>query len=72
MANLGATMQVYLNDLIKNLEEMRDKRDSLRNQIIEEEEERVRIEKELAVLTDRLERITGTHLSDSKEVLIFY
>lgn len=60
MANLGATMQVYLNDLIKNLEEMRDKRDSLRNQIIEEEEERVRIEKELTVLTDRLERITGT------------
>ncbi len=65
-------MQVYLNDLIKNLEEMRDKRDSLRNQIIEEEEERVRIEKELTVLTDRLERITGTYISESKEILIFY
>ena len=59
MASQGATMQVYLNELVKNLEEMRDKRDSLKHQIIEEEEERVRIEKELAVLTDRLERISG-------------
>jgi len=59
MAMHGATIQAYLNDLIKNLEEMRDKRDSLKSQIIEEEEERTRIEKELAVLTDRLERISG-------------
>jgi len=59
----GATIQAYLNDLIKNLEEMRDKRDSLKGQIIEEEEERMRIEKELAVLTDRLERISGNSLT---------
>lgn len=62
MASLGATMQSYLNELIKNLEEMRDKRDSLKDQIIQEEEERSRIEKELAVLTDRLERISGNNV----------
>ena len=59
MASQGATMQAYLNELIKNLEEMRDKRDTLRNQILEEEEEKGRVEKELAILTERLEKING-------------
>ena len=60
MADYGATMQMYLNDLVKNLEDMREKRDILRNQIREEEEEKVRIQQELESLTKRLEKINGT------------
>ena len=60
MAQQGATLQAYVNELIKTIEDMKDKKEVLKNQIIEEEEEKIRVEKELTVLTDRLHKINGT------------
>ncbi len=59
MASQGATLQSYVNDLVRTLEEMKDKREVLRGQIIEEEEERVKVEKEINILSERLEKING-------------
>ena len=60
MASQGATLQVYVNELVKTIEDMRDKKEILKSQIIEEEEEKIRVEKELTLLTERLHKINGT------------
>ena len=59
MASQGATLQSYVNDLVRTLEEMKDKREILRGQILEEEEERAKVEKEINILSERLEKING-------------
>ena len=59
MASQGATLQAYINELVKTIEDMRDKKEILKSQIIEEEEERIRVEKELTLLTERLHKING-------------
>lgn len=59
MASQGATLQAYTNELVKVIEDMKDKKEAVCNQIIEEEDEKNRVERELAVLTDRLEKING-------------
>jgi len=59
MASQGATLQACINELVKTIEDMKDKQEVLRNQIIEEEDEKNRVERELSVLTDRLEKING-------------
>lgn len=46
-------------ELSKNIEEMREKRDLLRTQIFEEEEEKNKIENEIANLIARLEKTKG-------------
>ena len=59
MASQGATLQAYINELVKTIEDMRDKKELLKSQIIEEEEEKIRVEKELTLLTERLHKING-------------
>ncbi|KAF4743342.1 syndrome nuclear autoantigen 1 [Perkinsus olseni] len=47
----------YNSELVKCIEDLREKREELNRQILKEEEDKGKIQKELAVLTDRLQRI---------------
>ncbi|KAF4675390.1 syndrome nuclear autoantigen 1 [Perkinsus chesapeaki] len=51
------TMENYNSELVKCIEDLREKREELNRQILKEEEDKGKIQKELAVLTDRLQRI---------------
>lgn len=55
-----AQYQNLVAELLSTLEELRDKREETKVEIYEEEEERHRIEKELEILTERLDRVNGT------------
>eukprot|EP00743_Colponemidia_sp_Colp-15_P000982 GILK01001085.1.p1 GENE.GILK01001085.1~~GILK01001085.1.p1 ORF type:complete len:131 (+),score=27.82 GILK01001085.1:58-393(+) len=57
MASQGATLQNYNNELVKCIEDLREKREEVNKQILKEEEEKAKIQKELAILTDRLSKI---------------
>lgn len=72
MASQGATLQAYVNDLVKTIEDMKDRQEVLRNQILEEEDEKTRVERELTVLADRLEKINGTYSLHSGFLMQFF
>ncbi|CAE7586742.1 DIP13 [Symbiodinium sp. KB8] len=57
MASQGATLQNYNNELVKSIEDLREKREELNRQILKEEEDKAKIQKELSILTDRLQKI---------------
>lgn len=57
MAAQGASLQNYNNELVKSIEDLRDKREELNRQILKEEEDKAKIQKELSILTDRLQKI---------------
>ncbi|CAJ1373026.1 unnamed protein product [Effrenium voratum] len=52
-----ATLQNYNNELVKSIEDLREKREELNRQILKEEEDKAKIQKELSILTDRLQKI---------------
>ena len=53
----GATLQNYNNELVKCIEDMREKREEVNKQILKEEEEKAKIQKDLSILTDRQSKI---------------
>merc|ERR1712000_695704 len=57
MASQGATLQNYNNELVKCIEDLREKREEVNRLILKEEEEKAKIQKDLSVLTDRLAKI---------------
>ena len=57
MAAQGATLQNYNNQLVKCIEDLREKREEGKRQILTEEEEKAKIQKDLSILTDRLSKI---------------
>ena len=57
MAAQGATLQNYNNQLVKCIEDLREKREEVNRQILKEEEEKAKIQKDLSILTDRLSKI---------------
>ncbi|KAF0699998.1 Aste57867_9478 [Aphanomyces stellatus] len=57
MAQQGATLQNYNNELVKCIEDLREKREEVNRVILKEEEEKAKIQKDLTVLTDRLSKI---------------
>ena len=57
MAQQGATLQNYNNELVKCIEDLREKREEVNRQILQEEEEKAKIQKDLSILTDRLSKI---------------
>ena len=57
MAQQGATLQNYNNELVKCIEDLREKREEVNRQILAEEEEKAKIQKDLSILTDRLSKI---------------
>ena len=50
-------MQNYNNQLVKCIEDLREKREEVNRQILKEEEEKAKIQKDLAILTERLSKI---------------
>ena len=57
MTQQGATLQNYNNELVKCIEDLREKREEVNRQILKEEEEKAKIQKDLSLLTDRLSKI---------------
>lgn len=56
MASQGASLQTYNNELVKCLEDLREKRQSLNNEIMQEEQQKADIQKKLQKLTEQLHR----------------
>lgn len=57
MASQGASLQNYNNELVKCIEDLREKREEINKQITKEEEEKAKIQRDLSILTDRLSHI---------------
>ncbi|EDQ86413.1 uncharacterized protein MONBRDRAFT_10940 [Monosiga brevicollis MX1] len=58
MSQQGATLQAYNNELVKCIEDLKRKREELHAQILAEEEEKLAVQNDLHILTERLNRIT--------------
>lgn len=56
-AQANTTLSNYNAELIKCIEDLRHKREELNRQIQKEEDDKSKIQKEVAVLTDRLQKI---------------
>lgn len=50
-------IQNQQNELVKCVEDLREKREEINRQILKEEEEKAKIQRDLSVLTDRLSKI---------------
>ncbi|XP_054854165.1 microtubule nucleation factor SSNA1 [Eublepharis macularius] len=57
MTQQGAALQNYNNELVKCIEDLCIKRDELNKQIRLEEEEKVKLQNEIRLLTEKLARI---------------
>merc|ERR1711957_73469 len=57
MASQGASLQNHNNELVKSIEDLREKREELNRQILKEEEDKAKIQRELSILTDRLQKL---------------
>mmetsp|Transcript_26055 Transcript_26055/g.46270 ORF Transcript_26055/g.46270 Transcript_26055/m.46270 type:complete len:113 (-) Transcript_26055:209-547(-) len=57
MSSQGATLQNYNNELVKCLEDLREKRETLNKEILKEEKKKQEIQKKLHKLTEELHRI---------------
>eukprot|EP00041_Stephanoeca_diplocostata_P007497 m.106536 g.106536 ORF g.106536 m.106536 type:complete len:103 (-) comp16906_c0_seq2:384-692(-) len=58
MAQAGATLQGLNNEMVSCLEELRGKRENINQQILVKQEERLKIQNELHILSERLARIS--------------
>ena len=57
MAGQGASLQNYNNELVKCIEDLREKREEINKQILKDEGDKQRIQTDLSRLTDSLSRI---------------
>merc|ERR1712228_898897 len=53
-------LQNYNSDLVKCLQDLRQKREAVHKEIISEEREKGRVQKQLAELTEQLQRLNGS------------
>ncbi len=60
MAGQGASLQNYNNELVKCIEDLREKREEINKQILKDEEDKAKIQRDLSTLTDRLSKINET------------
>eukprot|EP00056_Hartaetosiga_gracilis_P002264 m.52038 g.52038 ORF g.52038 m.52038 type:complete len:111 (-) comp10982_c0_seq1:1233-1565(-) len=58
MSKQGATLQGYNNELVKCLEDLKRKREEVHTQVLAEAEEKLQIQNDLHILTERLARVT--------------
>lgn len=58
-AAFGNNLLMNVSELIKTMDEMKNKKEVLKTQILEEEEEKIKIENELGILAERLEKTNG-------------
>ena len=59
-SNSGSSLQNYNNDLVKCLQDLRQKRDAVHKEIVSEEREKSRVQKQLAELTEQLQRLNNS------------
>lgn len=57
MSQQGAQLQTYNNELVKCIEDLCTKRDELQKQILNEEEEKGKIQNDIRILSERLAKI---------------
>ena len=57
MAQQGASLQTYNNELVKCLEDLREKREQVNKALLKEEKEKSTIQKQLQSLTEKLHKI---------------
>ncbi|XP_031711506.1 microtubule nucleation factor SSNA1 [Anarrhichthys ocellatus] len=57
MTQQAAALQTYNNELVKCIEELCSKREELNSQIKQEEEEKVRLQHDIRVLSEKLCRV---------------
>ena len=57
MAGQGASLQNYNNELVKCIEDLREKREEINRQILKDEEDKAKIQRDISVLTDLLSKI---------------
>ena len=57
MSHQGAALQNYNNELVKCIEDLCGKRDELHRQILQEEEEKQKLQNEVKALTERLSKV---------------
>jgi Sjoegren syndrome nuclear autoantigen 1 len=57
MAGQGASLQNFNNELVKCIEDLREKREEINRQLLKDEEDKAKIQRDLSVLTDRLAKI---------------
>mmetsp|Transcript_26120 Transcript_26120/g.41418 ORF Transcript_26120/g.41418 Transcript_26120/m.41418 type:complete len:116 (+) Transcript_26120:105-452(+) len=57
MAQNGASLQNYNNELVKCLQDLKQKRDTVHKEMINEDREKSRVQKQLAELTEALHRL---------------
>jgi len=50
-------LQNYNNELVKCIEDLREKREEINRSILKDEEEKAKIQKDLSILTDRLSKV---------------
>merc|ERR1711990_831777 len=60
MASQGASLQNYNNELVKCIEDLKEKREEVNRQILKDEEEKQKIQNDLRILTERLSRINDS------------
>lgn len=61
MASQGASLQNYNNELVKCLEDLREKRDDLNKVILVEEQQRAEVQKKIHKLTEQLHKVSKEH-----------
>ena len=57
MSGAGATLQNYNNELVRSIEDLREKREELNRQIATDEAEKGKITEQLTILTERLQKV---------------
>jgi sjoegren syndrome nuclear autoantigen 1 len=63
-------LQNYNNELVKMLESLKERREDIHSEIVKQEEEKFKIEKEMSILGERLERVNGKFNFDKKSLMI--
>eukprot|EP00037_Helgoeca_nana_P011398 m.102420 g.102420 ORF g.102420 m.102420 type:complete len:103 (+) comp20807_c0_seq1:49-357(+) len=58
MAHAGATLQGLNNEMVSCIEDLKTKRDAVSERVLEKQEEKLKIQNDLHVLTERLARVT--------------
>jgi Sjoegren syndrome nuclear autoantigen 1 len=53
----GATLQTYNNELVKCLEDLREKREAINRTILKEEQQKADLQKKIQQLTEQLHRV---------------
>lgn len=57
MAGQGASLQNYNNELVKCIEDLRERREDVHRQILRDEEIKAKIQQDLAIFTKRLAEV---------------